>query len=229
MSKKNTEKKLFFRSESFDIDEFGNFSGELTYELHGDISSGTVVNAFVEFKRKGKICLISEITRCFLSESNNVLTVYSSGTIDGDALPDSYKLHYRFFRKIDSVLAKPDLPGNMGSALLSTSPKSFFGRPKWNCAGGNKIKSILVHNSDGQFLISSNVELGKNWDVINLVARYNDDDYNTYVQEDCQSPYLCLKENYVEGSEVLVCEFIFFEAEKWLELPLINNLEVQRG
>jgi len=229
MSKKNSEKKLFFREGNFDVDEVGNFNGELTYELHGFESSGTVINAFVEFQRKGKVCLISEITSCFLSESNNVFTLYSTGTIDGDALPDSCKLHYRYFSKIDSVLAKPNLPGNMGSALLSTSPKSFFGRPKWNCAGGNKVKSILVHNSDGQFLISSNVELGKNWDTTNLVARYNDNNYNTYTHEDYQSPYLYLKENYVEGSEALVCEFIFFEAEKWLELPLIKNLEVQKG
>lgn len=228
MAKNNIEQKLFFREKDFNIDKSGYFSGEITYELHGIASSGTVINAFIEFQRDGKVCLISEITRCFLSETNNVLTVYASGQIDGSALPDSYKLHYRLNRPIDCIRAEPDLPGNIGSALLNASPKNLIGRSKWNSSGGNKITSILVHNKDGQFSVSSAIELGKKWAETNVVVRYNGDDYSTYLFDDYQSQKMFLNEHYVEGSETLVCEFFFFEAAKWLELPSINEFDIQR-
>ena len=225
---KKIEQNLIFREKTFNIDETGYINGDITCELHGIPDSGTVIHAFIELQSKGKVCLISDVTKRFLTKADNQIYISVFGQLDGNALPDSYQIHYSLSRHIDSVRAEPKLPSNMGSSQFTTPAKTLLGRSKWNASGGNKVKSLLVHNRDGEFSISSVIELGKNWDRTNVVARYNMNDINAYLFETYNSPIIFLSDHFVEGSETLFCDFLFFRAEQWRKLPLSTELIIDR-
>jgi hypothetical protein len=225
---KKIEQDLIIREKTFNIDEAGYINGGITCELHGTRDSGTVTLAFIELRSNGKVCLISDVTKRLLTKADNQVYLSVSGQLDGKALPDSYQIHYCLSRHIDSVRAEPKLPSNMGSSQFTIPPKTLLGRSKWNSSGGNKVKSLIVHNRDGEFYVSGAIELGSNWERTHVVVRYNMDDYSSYLFENYKSPFIFLSDQIVEGSETLFCDFSFFKAEKWHKLPLITELVIDR-
>jgi len=225
---KKSDQNLFFREQAFNVDDSGFLSGEVTYELHGIPNTGSVIHAFIELQKGGKVCLVSEVSQCYLTETDNVFSVYFSGQLDGNALPDSFQLQYRLSICKDIIKAEPSLPSNMGSALLTTPPKSILGRSKWRASSGNRVESIFVHNQEGQFSVSSAIAVGKNWEKTSVVVRYSEDESNTLLFDSYRTPSAYLEEHYAEGSEVLICEYFLFEADQWRILPPNSGFEISR-
>lgn len=228
MAKKD-ELAFLLQSSQFEVDLDGYFSGSADYQLTNIPDEGLFVQAYLEMKREKQIALISEVSEGYLTPSGDTIYVSISGMVDGNALPDTFTLHYRLFKKCDQIEATPTLPSSFGEQTLSISPKKLLGGKKWKAGGGREILSVSVHNDNGDFSVSTNVIMGSRFrSELGLVAEYKTDDVSeNYVV--ARSSYVSQKNQYVSGAENLSCTYRFFKPEKWSVLNKFNPLDVSKG
>lgn len=214
----------------FEVDQDGFFSGGAQYQITNIPSDGILIQGYLELKKEKAIALVSDITDGYLTAIDDTLyvSVSVSGSVDGNALPDTFTLNYRLFKAWDSVEASPSLPSSFGTQNLSVSPKGLLGGKKWKCAGNKELLSVIVHNDDGDFQISSNLQLGKaaGTDVGVVAEQLTDGAAHQFLISN--APSVSIKNQYATGAEKLKSRYRFFKPEKWTALNKFNPLEVTR-
>jgi hypothetical protein len=188
-----------------------------------------IVQAYLEMKKEKQIALISDVSEGYLTPNGDTIYVSVSGVVDGNALPDTFTLHYRLFKECDQIQTAPKLPSSFGEQTLSISPKKLLGGKKWKAGGGREILSVAVHNDNGDFSVSTNVMMGSKFRAeLGLVAEYKADNVSeNYVV--ARSSYVSQKNQYVSGAENLSCTYRFFKPEKWSVLNKFNPVDITRG
>ena len=212
----------------FEIDEDGYFSGFAQYQLTNIPNEGLVVQAYLEMSKAKSLALVSEISDCYFTESDDTLHVSVSGSLDGNALPDSFALKYRLFKLSDSIETKPDLPSSFGEQKLSTSPTGLLGGKKWKSGGGREVISIMVHNDAGDFSITTTIDTGKTGhdDIAVVVENRTDGSSEQFVIS--RAPIITIKNQYTPGAETLVSNYRFYKPEKWSVLGKNHPFEVMK-
>lgn len=224
---KGTE--LVLQDSEFEVDSDGYFSGGVQCQMTNIPVDGLLVQCYLEFSKDKAIALISEVSEGFLTQDDDTIYIAASGSLDGNALPDTFTLNYRLFTLWDSVQADPSLPSSFGEQNISVPPKGLLGGSKWKCAGNNEVLSILVHNDNGDFQITSNVQVGKvaGTDIGLVVEHGADDSTNQFVI--FRSPSVSIKNQYGSGSEKLKSHYRFFKPQKWNTLDKLNPITVTRS
>jgi len=212
----------------FEVDQDGYFSGGAHYQIINIPSDGILIQGYLEMKKEKAIALVSDVTDGYLTAIDDTIYVSVSGSLDGNALPDTFTLNYRLFKAWDSVEASPSLPASFGAQNLSVSPKGLLGGKKWKCAGNKELLSVMVHNDDGDFRISSNLQIGKAAGTdVGIVAEHHTDGV-THQHLIFNTPSVSIKNQYATGAEKLKSRYRFFKPEKWTTLNKFNPLEVTR-
>lgn len=212
----------------FEVDQDGYFSGGAQYQINNIPLDGILIQGYLELKKEKAIALVSDITDGYLTAIDDTLYLSVSGSVDGDALPDTFTLNYRLFKAWDTIEASPSLPPSFGAQNLSVSPKGLLGGKKWKCAGNKELLSVMVHNDDGDFHISSSLQIGKAAGTdIGIVAEHHTDGV-VHQFLIFNSPSVSIKNQYATGAEKLKSRYRFFKPEKWTALNKFNPLEVTR-
>lgn len=228
MAKKNSIKYLLQDCE-FNVDGDGHFSGSAQLQLTNLPSTGIVVQAYLRMQKGESVVLISDVSEGFLTENDDTLYIGVSGLLDGNATPDCFHLNYRIFQVVDRIETSPSLPGSFGEQSLSVSPKGLLGGKKWKGSGNREVLSVLVLNDNGDFSVSTNIQLGKTAsDNIGLIVENvteGSSDQFMMVRGDVAS----IKNQYAAGSETLKTTAKFFKPEKWIAVAIRENIEVTRN
>jgi len=213
----------------FEVDQDGYFSGGAQYQVTNIPSDGILIQSYLELKKEKAIALVSDVTDGYLTTNDDTFYVSVSGSLDGNALPDTFTLNYRLFKAWDTVEASPSLPASFGTQNLSVSPKGLLGGKKWKCAGNKELLSVMVHNDDGDFTISSNLQIGKSAGTdVGIVAEHHTDGV-AHQFLIANTPSLSIKNQHAAGAEKLKSRYRFFKPEKWTALNKFNPVEITRA
>ena len=218
-----------FQESSFEVDADGYFSGSAQYNVTNIPADGLVIQAYLELNKEKSLALVSEITEDYLTSDNSVTYISVSGVVDGNALPDTFVLHYRVFKVRDSIEASPSLPSSFGEQTLSVSPKGLLGGNKWKCGGNHEVTSILVHNDSGDFSVSANIQAGKTANDSLAVVAIHETNETTEQFVISRSRTISIKNQYASGAETLRCKYQFYKPDKWQVLDKYNVVNVERN
>ena len=228
MSKKDAMEFLLQECE-FTVDEDGYFSGAAQFQVTNLPDEGVVAQAYLKMQKQDSIVLISDISDGRLSENDDTLYVGVSGMLDGNATPDSFFLNYRVFRNIDSIETTPSLPSGFGEQSLSVSPKGLLGGKKWKGGGNREVSSVLVLNDDGDFSVSTNIQLGKTaTDNVGLFVENVSDGVSDQFTM-ARGGVVSIKNQYAAGAETLQNRLMFYKPEKWVAVAIRENIQVSRN
>jgi hypothetical protein len=221
--------EFILQDSEFEVDSDGYFSGGVQYQLTNIPEDGLLVQGYLELKKDKSLALVSEISEGHLTRDDDTIYISVSGSLDGNALPDTFTLNYRIFTLWDSLDAAPKLPSSFGQQNLSISPKGLLGGKKWKCSGSNELASVMVHNDGGDFQISSNILMGKaSGDDIGVVVEHVTDDTAEHFVI-FKSPAVSIKNQYAAGAEKVKSRYRFFKPQKWAVLNKFNPLNVTRS
>lgn len=221
--------EFIFQESSFEVDDDGYFSGSAQYNVTNIPTEGFVVQAYLELNKEKSLVLVSEIAEDYLTSDNHNIHISVSGVVDGNALPDTFILHYRVFKVWDSIEACPSLPSSFGEQVLSVSPKGLLGGNKWKCGGNHEVISILVHNDSGDFSVSTNIQAGKTANDSLAVVAYHKTNELTEQFVISRSRIISIKNQYASGAENLLCKYRFYKPDKWQALDKYNVVNVERS
>jgi len=221
--------EFVFQESSFEVDDDGYFSGSVQYNVTNIPSVGLVVQAYLELNKEKSLALVSEITEDYLTSDSSLAHISVSGVVDGNALPDTFVLHYRVFKAWDSIEASPSLPSSFGEQTLSVSPKGLLGGNKWKCGGNHEVTSILVHNDSGDFSVSTNIQAGKTANDSLAIVTYYKTNELTEQFVISRSRTISIKNQYASGAENLLCKYRFYRPDKWQALDKYNVVNVERS
>ena len=221
--------EFILQDSEFEVDSDGYFSGGAQYQLTNIPEDGVLVQGYLELKKDKSLALVSEISEGHLTREGDTIHISVSGSLDGNALPDTFTLNYRIFTLWDSIDAVPQLPSSFGQQNLSISPKGILGGKKWRCSGSNELASIMVHNDGGDFQIASTILAGKKGgtDIGVVVEHITDETAEHFVIY--RTPAISIKNQYAVGSETVNSRYRFFRPQKWTVLDKYNPLKVIRS
>jgi len=221
--------EFVFQESSFEVDDDGYFSGSAQYSVTNIPTEGLVIQAYLELNKEKSLALVSEITEDYLTSDNDHAYISVSGVVDGNALPDTFVLHYRVFKVWDSIEATPSLPSSFGEQTVSVSPKGLLGGTKWKCGGNHEVTSILVHNDSGDFSVSTNIQAGKTANDSLAVVAINETNDTAEQFVISRSRTISIKNQYASGAENLLCRYRFYKPDKWQALDKYNVVNVERS
>lgn len=228
MASKNSIEFLLQECE-FNIDEEGYFSGSAQFQLTNLPMSGIVVQAYLKMQKGESVVLISDVSEAFLTENDDSVYVGVSGLLDGNAAPDCFHLNYRIFRDVDKIETSPTLPGSFGEQSLSVSPKGLLGGKKWKGGANREVLSVLVLNDNGDFCVSTNINLGKaSSDNVGLIVENLSEGSSDQFMV-ARGDVVSVKNQYAAGSETLKTTAKFFKPEKWIAVAIREDIEVNRN